>query len=217
MLALVVTPSEVVSLVRKWLDEERLFVKQQNDPRAHAHFLIKYPQGKQGHMFAVVVPKNRDLVAISSMTRVDEGQQNEMTNHMTEDKDGWAEWIHEARLQLINSAVDWGIHMGHKDNKKPGPLQAFNVSLPIWFDGITKNEFMHSLRRLWLAKLGIIHEIKYSYGPGIGKPGPVDDWEKSKSARAQASPSKPVEQESLEVEFDEKMSFGTSFDPSEWA
>ena len=211
------TPSEVVSLVRKWLDEERLFVKQQNDPRAHAHFLIKYPQGKQGHMFAVVVPKNRDLVAISSMTRVDEGQQNEMTNHMTEDKDGWAEWIHEARLQLINSAVDWGIHMGHKDNKKPGPLQAFNVSLPIWFDGITKNEFMHSLRRLWLAKLGIIHEIKYSYGPGIGKPGPVDDWEKSKSARAQASQSKPVEQESLEVEFDEKMSFGTSFDPSEWA
>lgn len=217
MLAVVVTPSEVVSLVRKWLDEERLFVKQQNDPRAHAHFLIKYPQGKQGHMFAVVVPKNRDLVAISSMTRVDEGQQNEMTNHMTEDKDGWAEWIHEARLQLINSAVDWGIHMGHKDNKKPGPLQAFNVSLPIWFDGITKNEFMHSLRRLWLAKLGIIHEIKYSYGPGIGKPGPVDDWEKSKSARAQASQSKPVEQESLEVEFDEKMSFGTSFDPSEWA
>ena len=217
MLAVVVTPSEVVSLVRKWLDEERLFVKQQNDPRAHAHFLIKYPQGKQGHMFAVVVPKNRDLVAISSMTRVDEGQQNEMTNHMTEDKDGWAEWIHEARLQLINSAVDWGIHMGHKDNKKPGPLQAFNVSLPIWIDGITKNEFMHSLRRLWLAKLGIIHEIKYSYGPGIGKPGPVDDWEKSKSARAQASQSKPVEQESLEVEFDEKMSFGTSFDPSEWA
>tara|TARA_B100000965_G_scaffold365286_1_gene349666 strand:+ start:3298 stop:3936 length:639 start_codon:yes stop_codon:yes gene_type:complete len=212
-----VTPSEIVSLVRKWLDEERLFVKEQNDPRAHAHILIKYPQGKQGHMFAVVIPKNRDLVAISSMTRVDKGQQDEMANHMTEDKDGWAEWIHEARLQLIASSVDWGIHMGHKDNKKPGPLQAFNVSLPIWFDGMTKNEFMHSLRKLWLAKLGIIHEIKYSYGPGVGKPGPVDDWEHSKSARVEPSESKAPEQESIEVEFDEKMSFGTSFDPSEWA
>ena len=73
------TPNEVVSLVRKWLDEERLFVKEQNDLRAHAHVLIKYPQGKQGHMFAVVVPKNRDLVAISSMTRVDEGQQDELS------------------------------------------------------------------------------------------------------------------------------------------
>ena len=211
------TPSEIVSLVRKWLDEERLFVKEQNYPRAHAHILIKYPQGKQGHMFAVVVPKNRDLVAISSMTRVDKGQQDEMANHMTEDKDGWAEWIHEARLQVIASSVDWGIHMGHKDNKKPGPLQAFNVSLPIWFDGMSKNEFMHSLRKLWLAKLGIIHEIKYSYGPGVGKPGPVDDWEHSKSVRVEPSESKVSEPESIEVEFDEKMSFGTSFYPAEWA
>ena len=56
-----------------------------------------------------------------------------------------------------------------------------------------------------------------SYGPGVGKPGPVDDWEKSKSARAEPSQSKPTVQESIEVEFDEKMSFGTSFDPSEWA
>ena len=99
MLAVVVTPSEVVSLVRKWLDEERLFVKQQNDPRAHAHFLIKYPQGKQGHMFAVVVPKNRDLVAISSMTRVDEGQQNEMTNH---DKKELFKLIAELKQELSN-------------------------------------------------------------------------------------------------------------------
>jgi len=212
-----VTPNEAVSLVRKWLDEERLFVKEQNDPRAHAHFLMKYPQGKQGHMFAVVVPKNRDLVAISSMTRVDEGQQDEMSNHMKDDKDGWSEWIHEARLQLIGSSVDWGIHMGHQGNKKPGPLQAFNVSLPIWFDGVTKNEFMHSLRRLWLAKLGIIHEIKYSYGPGVGKPGPVDDWQNNNPANIEPPKSKSKEQESIEVEFDEKMSFGTSFDPSEWA
>ena len=211
------TPSETVSLVRKWLDEERLFVKEQNDPRAHAHFLIKYPQGKQGHMFAVVVPKNRDLVAISSMTRVDKGQQDEMKNHMKDDKDGWAEWIHEARLQLISSSVDWGIHMGHQGNKKPGPLQAFNVSLPIWFDGVSKNEFMHSLRRLWLAKLGIIHEIKYSYGPGVGKPGPVDDWQNQNPVNTEQPKSTSKEQDSIEVEFDEKMSFGTSFDPSEWA
>ena len=107
--------------------------------------------------------------------------------------------------------------MGHQGNKKPGPLQAFNVSLPIWFDGVTKNEFMHSLRRLWLAKLGIIHEIKYSYGPGVGKPGPVDDWQNSNPTNIEPPKSKSNQQESIEVEFDEKMSFGTSFDPSEWA
>jgi len=213
-----VTPIDVADTVRKWLNSERLIVKEQEDPRAVAHILIKYPQGPQGHMFAVVIPKNRDLVAISSMTRVDMGQQKEMKNHMKEDADGWSEWIHEGRLQLIRSSVDWGIHMGHEGDQKPGPLQAFNVSLPLWFDGLTKNEIMHSLRRLWLAKLGLIHEIKYSYGPGVGKPGPVDDWAKKKQAmETQGTKQVDVETEQIEIEFDEKMSFGSSFDPSEWA
>jgi hypothetical protein len=79
---------------------------------------------------------------------------------------------------------------------------------------------MHSLRRLWLAKLGLIHEIKYSYGPGVGKPGPVDDWAKKKQAM-ESQGSKPIdneiETEQIEIQFDEKMSFGSSFDPSEWA
>ena len=77
---------------------------------------------------------------------------------------------------------------------------------------------MHSLRRLWLAKLGLIHEIKYSYGPGVGKPGPVDDWAKKKQAmETQGTKQVDVETEQIEIEFDEKMSFGSSFDPSEWA
>ena len=31
------------------------------------------------------------------------------------------------------------------------------------------------------------------------------------------SPDGDVESEQIEIEFDEKMSFGSSFDPSEWA
>jgi hypothetical protein len=220
MIGLSVSPIDVATTVRKWLSDERLIVKDQDDPRAVAHILIKYPQGPQGHMFAVVIPKNRDLVAISSMTRVDQGQQKEMMTHMKDDAEGWSEWIHEGRLQLIRSSVDWGIHMGHDGNQKPGPLQAFNVSLPLWFDGLTKNEFMHSLRRLWLAKLGLIHEIKYSYGPGVGKPGPVDDWAKKKQAMENKDLDSLENKDTnnqLEVEFDEKMSFGSSFDPSDWA
>ena len=210
------SPDEVVDLLKQWLTEERLTAKAQQDPRAHAHLLVRYPGGKQGHMFAVVVPKGRDLVALSSMTRVDEGQQKEMKSHMDDEDSDWAEWVHESRLHLIRTGVDWAIHMGHEGDKKPGPLQAFNVSLPIWFDGLSKHEFMNNLRRLWLAKLALIHEIKYSYGPGVGKSGPVDDWPKSKAKPDGAQPSEgdgPAPQ----VEFDEKMSFGSGFDPSEWA
>ena len=110
-------------------------------------------------MFAVVIPKGRDLLAISSMTRVDQGQQDSMSKLMKNDPEDWKSWMHECRMQLISSGVDWGIHLGHSAKGRNGPLQAFNVSEPLWFDGLTKNEMMQNLRNLWLAKLGVIHEI----------------------------------------------------------
>jgi hypothetical protein len=198
-------------LVRSWLASERIEIREQEDERAHLHLLVKYPQGKNGHMFAIIIPKGRDLLAISSMTRVDAGQQNSMAKLMKDDDEEWKSWIHECRMQLIASGVDWGIHLGHSGNQRIGPLQAFNVSEPVWFDGLSKNEMMQNLRRLWLAKLGIIHDIKYTFGTGSGKPGPVDDWKNKQDSKARETPSQPKE-----IHPDESMSFGEGFDPSDW-
>ena len=107
------SPDEAERLVRSWLASERIEIREQDDPRAHMHLLVKYPQGKNGHMFAVVIPKGRDLLAISSMTRVDEGQQESMRGLMKTDEEEWKTWMHECRMQLIASGVDWGIHLGH--------------------------------------------------------------------------------------------------------
>jgi len=202
----------LVNNLEKWLIEEGLKPKKQDDKRAEGHWLLRYPPGPHGHMFAVIKPKGRDLVAVSSFTRVDIGQQQEMTKHLSQDPEMWLEWIHDIRLTLTGAMVDWAIHVGgEKGSKEPAPLQAFNVSLPIWLDGLNKNELMQSMRRLWLAKLALIHEIKHNYGPGIGKPGPVDDLEKK--SKPISTGDTPKEQ----VEFDESGSFGADFDPSEWA
>jgi hypothetical protein len=83
--------------------------------------------------------------------------------------------------------------------------------MPTWFDGVTQNEVMQTLRRLWLSKLSVIHEIKFSYGPGVGKPGPVDDW-----AKGGPQPEPDTAHSTKEVETDETGGFGTGFDPSEW-
>jgi len=205
------SPVDVEGLVRSWLASERIEIREQEDERAHLHLLVKYPQGKNGHMFAIIIPKDRDLLAISSMTRVDAGQQNSMAKLMKDDDEEWKSWIHECRMQLIASGVDWGIHLGHSGNQRLGPLQAFNVSEPVWFDGLSKNEMMQNLRRLWLAKLGIIHDIKYTFGTGSGKPGPVDDWKNKQDSKARQTPSQPKE-----IHTDESMSFGEGFDPSDW-
>ena len=86
--------------------------------------------------------------------------------------------------------------------------------MPIWFDGVTQNEVMQTLRRLWLSKLSLIHEIKFSYGPGTGKPGPVDDWTQSGDPAEKGEDSPTSAQQ---VKTDETGGFGTGFDPSEWA
>jgi hypothetical protein len=165
-------------------------------------------------MFAIIIPKGRDLLAISSMTRVDEGQQKSMRDLMKTDEEEWRSWMHECRMQLIASGVDWGIHLGHSGKERPGPLQAFNVSEPVWFDGLTKNEMMQNLRRLWLAKLGIIHEIKFTFGTGTGKPGPVDDWQDKNTSTTRAG--RPAAPMPKEIHTDDSMSFGEGFDPSDW-
>ena len=73
---------------------------------------------------------------------------------------------------------------------------------------------MQAMRRLWLAKLSVIHEIKYTFGRGIGKNGPVDDWKQR--ANASSSTGGPSQEKPKKIEMDETMSFGSDFDPSEW-
>lgn len=210
--------NEVGTLLRRWFAGERLEVREQQDPRADVHLAVKYPPGPRGHTFTVVVPKGRDLVAVSSVTRVDAGQQDEMSTLMGEEEEEWKAWVHEMRMHLITSGVDWNLSMGHDGKARPGPLQAFNVSLPVWFDGLTKNEIMQSLRTLWMSKLGLIHEIKFGFGQGVGRPGPVDDWEERKRKRGNDASRPSVAEETAEIQIldDDAAPFGNDFDPSEW-
>ena len=73
---------------------------------------------------------------------------------------------------------------------------------------------MQNLRSLWLAKLGVIHEIKYTFGTGSGKPGPVDDWKNKKDSKQRVG--RPSPPQPTEIQADESMSFGDDFDPTDW-
>ena len=207
--------STAAAKVQEWLTSERLEFKVVTDAQALIHLHIKYPPTKQGHVFNIVIPKNRNLVLIYSITRVDEGQQNEMKEHAIEDSDEWDEWLHSTRLQLTRADLDWVLHVGKPKDDSPGPLQAFNLSRPVWFDGLTQNEFMHTMRRVWLTKLELIHQIKFSYGKGVGKPGPVDDWI-AKKAKKQSHSTNSPKSESASIDTDETGGFGSDFDPDKW-
>ena len=203
------------SHVKQWLTDERLEVKEVSDAQALLHLHVKYPPTKQGHMFNVVIPKNRNLVLVYSVTRVDEGQQKEMSEHGSNNPNEWEEWLHLTRVQLTRADLDWVLHVGKPRNNVPGPLQAFNLSRPIWFDGLSQNAFMQTMRRVWLTKLELIHQVKFGYGSGVGKPGPVDDWlAKAKKSKQKTAESKKSTSPSIDT--DETGGFGSGFDPDKW-
>ena len=58
---------------------------------------------------------------IYSITRVDEGQQNEMRDHGKEDPDAWEKWLHDTRIQLTRSNLDWVLHVGKSKDDYPAP------------------------------------------------------------------------------------------------
>jgi hypothetical protein len=201
-----VASRDPIGRIEQWLAEEGLEVRRTEDGRAEAHLHVRYPPTKHGHVFNIVIPKGRSLVIIGSMTRVDSGQQEEMEQHAADDSEVWEEWLHDTRIHLTREKLDWVLHVGHNEEQSSGPLQAFNISRPIWFEGLNQHTFMDTMRAVWLAKLAIIHEIKFSFGPGVGKPGEVDDWKQKAVAGEDAA----------EVDVSEDMSFGSSFDPNEY-
>ena len=198
---------DAMKCVQQWLSQESLEFKTLSDSRAEMHLHVRYPPTRNGHLFNIVIPKKRSLVIVGSVTRVDTGQQEEMQSHSESDPVALEEWLHEARLGLIKGGFDWTLHIGRK-SENSGPLQAFNISRPIWFDGLNQHLFMDTLRTIWVSKLAIIHEIRFNYGVGEGKPGPVDDWENKQQD--------PNSEKAPEIEIKDEMSFGSSFDVDEW-
>ena len=208
-------PSEVEEEIKNWFNSESIELQTHENEKAHFHMQFKFPPGPTGHTFNISMPKNRNLIAISSGTRVDGGQQKNMKKMKLADKRAWVSWLHRIRMTLTQTGIDWVVHLGHENGVRGmGPLQAFNVSEPIWIDGLSQNELMQSLRRLWLAKLSIIHEIKFQFGPGTREPGPVDDWKNKKDSKQRVG--RPSPPHPTEIQADESMSFGDDFDPTDW-
>ena len=87
----------------------------------------------------------------------------------------------------------------------------FNLSRPVWLDGLTQNEFMQSMRRVWLTKLSLIHQIKYGFGNGKGNQA---QWMIGKGRQSKIF---SIPTRHSEIDTDETGGFGKDFDPLEWA
>ena len=140
-LRFIMVDSGHVQQIRQWLASERLEIRDKNDPRADAHFLVRYPPALKATCSQLSCQRERFGICFEhdssrfGSTRTNEGTHERRAR-------GLVRVGTECRLSLMRAELDWGIHMGHQGKEKPGPLQAFNVSLPIWHDGLNKNALM---------------------------------------------------------------------------
>ena len=112
---------EAADSVRKWLLSAKLEARDVEDQQAHLHMHVKDPPSKRGHLFNVVIPKNRDLVLVYSVTRVDEGQQDKMKEFSSEDPNEWKKWLHNTRPDRTRDDLDLVRPGGKKVKENHGP------------------------------------------------------------------------------------------------
>ncbi|AGN17595.1 DUF2299 domain-containing protein [Methanobrevibacter sp. AbM4] len=130
------------SKIIKWLTDEGLLNKKIQDQNANFHYIINYPQD---HMMDLIQPVGKeDMILIGCATEIAEEQKNMISQSSKQIKENF---IWAMRFTLNQFLVDFELE--HPDNE----LNRFLITDEIFEDGLTKNELIHTIKRIYKSKL----------------------------------------------------------------
>ena len=138
--------------VKQWLTEEDLLREVKYDENADFHFIIEFPKE---NIMDVVKPRDKDCIVIACATQVAPEHLNLM-NSASEltNKD----FIMALNFGLNSFLVDFELKVANDI------LQQFVVTDQIFEDGLTKNELIKTVKRVFKAKLHCIWLIDQKFG-----------------------------------------------------
>ncbi len=129
-------------LLLKWLNEEGLLNKQTEDANAKFHYILNYPQD---HVMDLIQPVGKeDMVLVGCATEIAAEQKEMIKNASQQTKDNF---IWSMRFGLNQFLVDF--ELNHPDNE----LVRFLITDEIFEDGLTKDNLIHTIKRIYKAKL----------------------------------------------------------------
>lgn len=136
----------------EWLSQEGLFDKEIPDENANFHFVINYPQD---HKMDIISLKGKeDMILIACATQLTEEQHD---------------LIKEAPSQVNNSLI-WAIRFNLNQflvdielNHPNMYLESFLITDELFEDGLSKNELIHTLKRIFKAKLQCLWLIEKTF------------------------------------------------------
>ena len=138
--------------IKQWLTEEDLLREMKYDENADFHYIIEFPND---NIMDVVKPKDKDCVVIACATQVAPQHQNLM---ISSDKNTQREFIMELNFGLNQFLVDYELKVSNDI------LQQFVITEQIFEDGLTKNELIRTVKRIFKSKLHCIWLIDQKFG-----------------------------------------------------
>ena len=138
--------------VRQWLSEEDLLREVKYDENADFHYIIEFPKE---NIMDVVKPAGKDCLIVACATQVAPQHLDLMKQA---DNKTQKDFIMDLNFGLNYFLVDFELQVAQDI------LQQFVVTEQIFEDGITKNEFFRTLKRIFKAKLHCIWLIDKTFG-----------------------------------------------------
>ena len=138
--------------VRQWLTDEDFLREVKYDENADFHFIVEFPKD---NIMDVVKPKDKDCIVIACATQVAPQHLDLMKRA---DLKTQKDFIMSLNFGLNQFLVDYELQVSQDI------LQQFVVTDQIFEDGLTKNEFIRTLKRVFKAKLHCIWLIDEKFG-----------------------------------------------------
>lgn len=138
--------------IKEWLLDEDILREMKYDENADYHFIVEFPKD---NIMDIVKPKEKDFIVIACATQVSPEHKNLMVPTDSQTK---KDFILELNMGLNSFLVDYELQVNQDI------LQQFIITDQIFEDGLTKDAFIRTMKRVFKSKLHCIWLIDKTFG-----------------------------------------------------
>lgn len=140
-------------IIQNWLVNEGLFKEKIQDPNANFHYIINYPEN---HIIDIVQPNSKvDAIIIGCATQIAPEQLALMKDTSNSEKN---DYIWDVRYILNSFLLDFNLQVENNE------LKQFLITDEIFEDGLTKNELIKAIKKVFKAKIQCIWKLEQTFG-----------------------------------------------------
>ncbi|MCF0226165.1 MAG: DUF2299 domain-containing protein [Methanobrevibacter sp.] len=142
------------NIIQNWIVDEGIFKQKMPDQDAQFHYVIEYPQG---NIMDIIQPKGKDdFVLFVCGTQVSPEHVNLMKDASMKDRE---KFLFELRFELNRLEPDFQLDVNNELM-----LSQFVLQDALYEDGLTKNELMKTIKRIFKSKLACTMVIEKIFG-----------------------------------------------------